>query len=185
LDLIGLAKSLVEHAQYIDDGRKGLDSDGDEHEGRLSYNLGIQGALQDFTQAGASKDCQIIAFAELTFMEPDLAHCSKDDTDTRASLTKGIHDFTDALACLEVVKKPKDYQIGSKLFPTYYKYRIDDCPWDAFQIACHAHKLRIRNILSSPGINMKEKAVLKQRSANMDIAKESYLALQKAALGKG
>jgi hypothetical protein len=138
--------------------------------------------LQDFTDAGSSKDCEAIAFAELTFMERDLAYCSDEDTDARVSLNKGIQDFTDALACLAVVKVSQDYQTGSRLFPTYYKYRIDGCPWDAFQIACEANKVRLRNVLRSPGINMKEKTLLRQRLINMDIAKDAYLALQKAAL---
>jgi hypothetical protein len=177
-----LIKSLVDNSAYINRGRKGFDTEGQEAEGRINYTRGIAGALQNFKDVGASRDCLVIAFAELTFMEQDLAYSEEDDKDVRDSLNKGIQDFVDALRCLDIVKKPPEYQIGEKLFPTYFKFRREGCPWDAYQVACEANKSRIKNILRTPGLNMKEKAVLKERFANMDIGRDAYLELQKAAL---
>ena len=48
--------------------------------------------------------------------------------------------------------------------------------------ACSAHWTRLQNILRSPGINMKEKAVLEQRAANMKTAQARYLLKQEKAL---
>jgi hypothetical protein len=175
-------KSLVDNAQFIENGRRGLDTYGKETEGHASYDKGIAGALEDFANAGESRNCQVIDLAELLFIQQDLQFTQKDDTDAKASLNKGIQDFTDGLKSLEVVKKPDEYKIGEQLFPTYYKYRVEGCPYDAYQIACEGHKLRLKNILRSPGINMKEKAVLRQRLANMPIAQAAYLELQKNAL---
>jgi hypothetical protein len=177
-----VTKSLADNAEYINAARKAFYIEGQEVGARINWELGIAGAMKDFTDAGASRDCMVIAFAELTFMEQDLAYCEKGDKDALASLGKGRQDFADALRCLEVVKVPEHYKIAEKAFPTWYKYRIKDCPWDAYQVACEGNKLRLRNILRAPGINMKEKAVLKQRLANMDIAHDAYLELQQKAL---
>jgi hypothetical protein len=182
LDLTGLLKRLVANAELIYKGRQGLQTDGQEAEGHANYDKGIAGVLQDFIDAGSAKNCEAIALAELLFMQMDLAYCPDDDDDAKTSLTRGSQDFKDAVRCLKVVQSPADYRIAEKTYPAYYKYRVKGCPWDAYQIACEGNKLRLKNILRTPGLNMKEKAVLKQRLANMPIAQDAYLELQKTAL---
>ncbi|GHV85513.1 hypothetical protein AGMMS50230_11210 [Spirochaetia bacterium] len=58
------------------------------------------------------------------------------------------------------------YKTAEKTYPQNPKYRIQGFPKDAFHLACIAHRTRFRNVLRSPGINMIEKAVLQQRTAN-------------------
>jgi hypothetical protein len=53
---------------------------------------------------------------------------------------------------------------------------------DAFHRACTAYRTRLNNVLRSPGINMIEKAVLKQRAANMTAAQSGYIEKQKKVL---
>jgi hypothetical protein len=55
-------------------------------------------------------------------------------------------------------------------------------PKDAFHLACIAHRTRLKNILTTPGINMIEKAIYKQRSLNMGLAQKIYIELQKKVL---
>jgi hypothetical protein len=50
--------------------------------------------------------------------------------------------------------------------------------------ACDGHRTRLSNSLRTPGINMKEKAVIHQRAANMKTAVSHYMEKQKAALSK-
>jgi len=52
----------------------------------------------------------------------------------------------------------------------------------AFHIACIAHRTRIQNMLRTPGVDPIEKALLKQRFANMSTGQNGYVEKQKKAL---
>jgi hypothetical protein len=56
------------------------------------------------------------------------------------------------------------------------KKRVQGFPLDVF------HQARLRNILRAPGIEMLEKALLKQRAANMKTAQSAYVEKQRKAL---
>jgi hypothetical protein len=62
------------------------------------------------------------------------------------------------------------------------KYRFSGFPRDAFHIAFIGHKTRLQNILRSPGIDPVEKALLKQRFANLSTAQTGYVEKQRKAL---
>jgi hypothetical protein len=64
------------------------------------------------------------------------------------------------------------------------KYRFGGYPKDSFHIACGSHITRIKNILRTPGIDPIEKALLKQRLANLPTAQNAYIEKQKKALAK-
>jgi hypothetical protein len=162
-------------------GRKDLATDGIEHEGRLSYEMGISLAKAGFLEAQKTADCELVILAEETFLQQELQYCHPDDTITRNSLTQAIQGFEDALRSLDVVSRPSAYQEAEKTHPTT-KNRKHGLPQDAFHQACDAHRTRLSNSLRTPGINMIEKAVLQQRSANMKTAVSTYIEKQKAAL---
>jgi hypothetical protein len=183
MDLNSFLDRLVFIANDIDMGRKGLAVDGKEHEGRISYEKGITGAATAFQEAQTTADPHIIIFAELVFLQQELQFCHESDTDTHSSLTQAIQSFEDALRCLQTVENKTLYQGAETTHPTSPKYRIQNFPKDAFHLACIAHRTRIGNTLRSPGINMTEKAVLRQRAANMQTAQQSYSAKQEKALG--
>ena len=52
----------------------------------------------------------------------------------------------------------------------------------SFHHACISHKTRLKNILRSPGINLIEKALLRQRLSNLSTAQSGYIEKQKKAL---
>jgi hypothetical protein len=184
MDLVSFLNNLVSQANDIDMGRKGVATDGEEHEGRIAYQNGISGALAAFQQAQTTADPQTLIVAEYTFLQQELRFCNEADTDTKSSLTQAIQSFNDALRCLEAVEEPSTYKSSAeKTHPTAPKYRIQGYPKDSFHLACIAHRTRLRNVLRAPGINMIEKAVLTQRAANMSAAQGSYIAKQKKALG--
>jgi hypothetical protein len=181
MDLTGLLSDVLAGAARIDLGRKGLASDGEEHDGRLNYEDGLSTALGSFQEAQVTADPKILILAEYTFLEQELQFCDEADTITSSSLTQAIRSFDDALLALEAVEEP-GYKTAEKTYPHKREYRIKGFPKDAFHCACMAHYTRISNVLRSPGINMKEKAVLQQRMSNLGSARESYIEKQKKAL---
>jgi hypothetical protein len=182
MDLVGFLNSIAYYSNSIDLGRRGLATDGDEHEGRINYERGISGALSAFQEAGRSAEPQVLILGELTFLQQEFQFCNKADSITRSSLTQAIQSFEDALRCLKTVEDSLAYRSVETAFPTSLKYRIHGYPRDAVHLACAAHWTRLQNILRSPGINMAEKSVLQQRAANMKTIQESYVHKQEKAL---
>ncbi|GBU28980.1 hypothetical protein R84B8_02542 [Treponema sp. R8-4-B8] len=76
----------------------------------------------------------------------------------------------------------QQYHGTEKTIPHDSKYHVKGFPKDSFHIACGSHKARIQNILKTPGLDPIEKALLKQRLANMSTAQTAYLELQRKAL---
>jgi hypothetical protein len=183
--LTGLPNKIFGAVSFIDRGRKGLDTDGSEHDGRVSYEIGITNALSAFQEAQTTKDPQILILTELAFLQQEFNFCDEADTLTLNSLNKAIRSFEDALRCLNTVEDPSGYRIAETTFPTDPDYRIQNYPRDAVHIACASHLTRLQNVQRAPGINMKEKAILRQRSANLKTIQVQYIEKQKMALGEG
>jgi hypothetical protein len=184
LEKTGLLVRILTSVNKINDGRKGLDTDGGEREGRLSYKDGLSIAMQVFQEAQISQDPETLIFAEYTFLAQELQFCDPADTQTIASLTPAIQSFDDAFSCLKAVANSDGYQTAELTHPHRDKYRISGMPKDSFHIACIAHRTRIQNMLRTPGINMTEKALLQQRYVNMSAAQTVYLDKQKEALSQ-
>jgi hypothetical protein len=182
MDLVGFLNSIAYYSNSIDLGRRGLATDGDEHEGRINYERGISGALSAFQEAGRSAEPQIPILAELTFLQQEFQFCNEADTITHSSLSQAIQSFEDALRCLKTVEDSLAYRSVETACPTSPKYRVHGFPRDAVHLACAAHWTRLQNILRAPGINMTEKAVLQQRAANMKTIQGSYVHMQEKAL---
>jgi hypothetical protein len=181
LDKIGLVDKIYKAAIAIEAGRKGFATRGKEQEGRISYEDGISKALTAFEQVQISADPQAMILIEYTFLSQEFQFCGETDKDTLNSLTKAIQSFDDAFLSLKSVEKP-DYKIADDIFPHYGKYRVSGFPKDAFHIACISHKTRLLNILRAPGIDAIEKALLKQRFANLSTAQGGYIEKQKRAM---
>jgi hypothetical protein len=182
LDQTGLINDVVTSAFNIDDGRKGFAISGKERQGRLSYESGIALAMSTFQEAQRSVDPQTIIRVEVGFLTQELQFCEEGDTDTRSSLTYAIQAFRDALRSLETVSDATAYKSAETTYPTDPKKRVQGFPADAFHQACGSHQMRLRNILRSPGIEMREKALLKQRADNMKAAQGAYVEKQRNAL---
>ena len=167
MDITGLITEINAAAFAIDFGRKGFATRGKAEEGRLSYERGIAGALSVFRDAQSTVDPEIIIIAEYTFLYQELQFCDKNDIDSLSSLTQATQSFDDALLALEAVDDSTLYQGAEKTYPHSQKYRVSGFPKDAFHIACIAHRTRLQNMLRTPGVDPIEKALLKQRFANL------------------
>jgi hypothetical protein len=181
LDSLGLVDSIYNAAINIDTGRKGFAIRGKEQEGRISYEDGIAVAMYAFQQAQISADPQNIILAEYTFISQELQLCEETDKDSLSSLTQAVQSFDDAFLAIKSVEKT-GYKIADDIFPHNGKYRISGFPKDAFHIACIGHKTRLQNILRTPGLDPIEKALLKQRLANLSTGQGEYVEKQKKAI---
>jgi len=181
LDLSGYVSNIIRATTAIDSGRKGFATRGKAEEGRIFYEEGIALALFTFQQSQASADPQALTLAEYTFLSQELELCDKLDKDTLNSLTQAIQSFDDAFRALKAVENP-NYKITDETFPHNGKYRVSGFPKDAFHIAFIAHRTRIQNILRTPGLDPIEKALLKQRFANLSTAQNAYIEKQKKSL---
>ena len=183
MDITGLLYKISDAASAIDIGRKGFATRGKAEEGRLSYERGISLALSVFRDASnlrfaSTVDPHAIILIEYTFLTQELQFCDETDKDSLSSLKKAIESFDDAFLALEAVEDT-NYKIADQTHPHDKKYRVGNFPKDSFHIACTAHRTRLKNILRSPGIDSIEKALLKQRYANMSTAQKGYIEKQK------
>jgi len=182
LDQRGLIINIYNAVVAIDSGRKGFATRGKEQEGRLSYENGIAEALTAFKEAQATANPQAMILAEYTFITQELELCPKTDKNAINSLTKAIQLFDDAFLALQVVENSVFYKEAEKTHPHTKEYRIKGYPKDSYHIACNSHKVRIKNFLSTPGIDPIEKDLLQQRQANLSTAQNAYVEKQKKAL---
>ena len=181
MDRIGLLDSILDCEAQIDQGRKWLDTDGLEREGRLSYQRGLALAMEAFrnVQSLAEEDLELAILAEYTFIAQELHLCDAADSQATSSLKSAIQSFDDAFLSLEAVEDAAVYKGAEMTHPRSSKYRIKGMPRDAFHIMCIAHRIRITNILRSPGINISEKKLLALRSENIAAAQASYFEKQR------
>ena len=105
----------------------------------------------------------------------------KTDKDSISSLTLAIGSFDDAFLALKAVEG-LHYEVAEQVIPHSGKCRIKGFPMDAFHIAIKGHRTRLKNVLRSPGIDPIEKALLKQRLANLSAGQGGYVEKQKKAL---
>ena len=182
MDQAGLVDSITTATASIDFGRKGFATRGKAEEGRISYEEGIAEALTAFKEAQITADPQTIILVEYTFIYQELQFCDKSDKDTLNSLTQAIQSFDDAFLALEVVEDRTLYQAVEKTYPHSRKYRVSGLPKDSFHITAISHKTRLQNILRSPGIDPIEKALLKQRFANLSTSQNGYIEKQKKTM---
>jgi hypothetical protein len=173
---------VAEAAASIDEGRKGLDTDGGEREGRIAFHDGLSTGMDAFLEVLALGDAKMFILAEYTFFSQEREFCDPSDTFAIASLTQAVQSFDDAFRALKVVGSPA-YRAVEEATPHRKEYRYHGMPKDAYHIACEAHRARLSNALRTPGINMTEKALLQQRLANLPAAQNAYADLQRAVLG--
>jgi hypothetical protein len=182
LDLSGLENRIYKATSNIDFGRKGFATRGKEQKGRIAYEKGIADALSAFKEAQLSSDPKLIFLAEYYFLSQELAFCHKSDKAAFNSLTKAIQSLDDAFRALKVVENSVDYRVAEETYPRSKDYRVKGFPKDAFHIACSSHRTRLKNNLSSIGVDPIEKFLLEQRRLNLTTAQNSYVKRQKIAL---
>jgi hypothetical protein len=177
-----LLNDILVGANHIGEGRNGLAFPGKEGQGRILYEDGIALAMSAFQETQRGGNPLTIILAEVYFLTQELQFCAEADSDTRSSLTRAIQRFRDALRSLEAVEDTAGYKVAEKTYPTDPKERVQGFPADVFHQACSSHKTRLRNVIRSPGINMREKDLLKQRASGMKAAQGAYVEKQRKAL---
>jgi len=182
LELAGLINSINASVTAIVFGRKGFAIQGKEREGRINYEKGIAVAMSAFKEAQASADPETIILAEYAFISQELQFCEKTDKESLSSLTQAIQFFDEAFLVLKIVEDKTIYQFVDNSFSHKKECRFHGFPKDAFHIAFGSHKTRLKNVLSAPGIDPIEKALLKQRLANLSAGQNGYIEKQKKAL---
>jgi hypothetical protein len=182
LDTAGLIDKITDSVVFIADGRKGLAVFGETEAGLRSYLRGLADASENFTEAATSADAELMILVEHAFLTEETRLCDPSDTVALGSLKTATDSFDDALLALKAVSSATLYAGVEMAFPHSSKYRVREMPKDACHIACIAHKTRLKNIQTTPGLNMTEKAIYKQRSANMSIVQNVYFTLQQKAL---
>ena len=180
MDRIGLLDSIIKSEIDIDQGRKWLETDGMERDGRSSFQSGLTKAMEVFQAVMplAAEDLELLILAEYTFIAQELHLCDPADTQAKSSLGSALQSLDDALLALEALSDDTLYKGAEMTHPHSSKYRIKNMPRDAFHIMCIGHRTRINNILRSPGINLLEKNLLAQRLANINAAQAAYLEKQ-------
>ncbi|MDR0454916.1 MAG: hypothetical protein LBH05_08910 [Deferribacteraceae bacterium] len=182
MEKTGLNKRITDSALFIYTGRIGLYTQGSESKGRLSFLKGVDLALKTFRDATSYKDPIILIQAELLFLTQEIHFCDKSDKTTLRSIDTAITGFNDALKAISVVKSAKLYKAAEMTYPTADKYRLNGVPKDALHIACNSHRTRLQNTLRTPGMNMNEKALYRQRVDNIMLARALYVEMQRLAL---
>lgn len=184
MDRTGLIGKIHAGVTMIYRGRQWLNTEGLEGEGRVSYQDGLTLGIEAFleAQSGAAKDLHTLFVVEYTFLIQEFELCDLRDTKARISLKKAIQEFDEAFLALEVLQNKEIYKFVEKTYSTRTEFRHKGMPKDAAHVACAGHRARLDNILKSPGINLLEKELLKQRCANMTTAQSVYLEKQKLLL---
>jgi hypothetical protein len=117
MDKIGLADRVMDAVNNIAAGRIGLATNGEEHAGRVSYELGLSGASRVFDEVHDASDAELLHLAEHTFLQQELHSCDATNPDALASLTLAVDSFDDALRALEVVLNRGAYREAEKPIP--------------------------------------------------------------------
>jgi len=185
LDLILLASNITNAVIHIDSGRKGFATKGKAEEGRVSYETGIAKAMSLFKEAQATADPTTILLAEYTFITQELEFCEKTDKDAISSLTQALQFFDEAFPVIKIVEDKTLYQAVDKSYSRHKKeFRFKGFPKDVCHVAFGSHKARLQNILKTPGLDPIEKALSKQRLANISTGQKKYMEMQGKALTK-
>jgi len=190
LDRTGLTLKISDAAISIELGRKGFATRGKADEGRVSFEKGIAKALSAFKEASnqgfaASADPETIILAEYAFISQELEFCDRSDKDSLGSLNLAILRLDDAFLVLKVVEDKTLYKAVESAFAHKREFRFRGLPKDSFHVACGSLKTRLGNILKAPGLDLIEKALLKQRFKNLTAGQGGYIEKQKKALQKG
>jgi hypothetical protein len=173
---------MTDAVRFIADGRVGLRTIGKAEEGRIYFAQGLQEATMVFTEVKASRDPNLMLFAEYTYTAQELASSRPDEKEARASCEAAMQDFDDAFLALKAVNDHAGYQIANMTYPSRPKFRYKGMPRDAFHLAYMGHRTRVHNTLRNIGFDPAEQSLLELRMTVFNTAQDVYLEKQQAAL---
>jgi hypothetical protein len=182
MDKNGLENNIANAGLYIANGRKSVFLQGEEQEGRLTFEKGHALARKTFQEALTTGDVDLILLAEYLFVAQELAESEADEKEGIASAKKALERFDDAFLALEVVAQNEAYRPMDKVFPHDRDYRHNGLPRDSFHVACDSHKARLKNGLSRIGIAKLDRELAKVRLAAVSAIQEVYCGMQEQAM---
>ena len=150
----------------------------EESRERLLHSKGLAISLAVLQEIAAGKDVELLlAVEEITLKQELLFYVNAPEE--KNSVTTAIGQLHEALACLDIVKHAEHYRAATTTFPG--KQKLNDLPLDGFREFIKSHTTRLTNRLAGQ-LSGPEKEILRQRKANLLVAKDVYVALQKKAL---
>jgi hypothetical protein len=182
MDKSGLEADMIAAVIDIARRRQGMITDGQEHEGRLTFESGIRQARKVFTDARASGDPELMLLAEYTFMSQTLEYATENDVVGRSRAQAAVDSFEDAFLALQAIADAVAYQAVEKAFPHRGQWRYRGLPCDAFHVAMLAHKTRITNGISMIGVNPLDVGLAELRRAAIVTAQGVYWERQQLVL---
>jgi hypothetical protein len=178
----GLSANIVRAAIAIAKGRRSLAIKGKTEAGLLDFEEGHAIAIQNFQEALASGDVELILLAEYFFVGQELADSESDEPEGRASAEAALQSFDDAFLALKAVDDSAAYRGVEMAFPHRDQWRYKGLPRDAFHVACFAHKTRFKNGLSRLGLPKLDRELTKARIAALGATQQVYCTKQQAIL---
>jgi hypothetical protein len=161
----GLVDSIIQGVAYIAEGRRGLQTDGKEHEGRLSFE---KGHGRSSAKAGLAKFDDAVRPNGRALILP---------------LGKRLLPY-DAFLVLKAVEEGAAYHTVDMAFPHERVYRYKGMPRDSFHLACISDKTRIRNGLSRLGLPNLDLDLAQRRIDALASVQDIYFDKQTAACDK-
>ena len=150
----------------------------EESRERLLHSKGLAISLKVLKKIAAEKDMDLLLAVEEITLKQELQFYVN-APEEKNSVTTAIGQLHEALACLNIVKHSENYRAATTAFPG--KQKVNGLPLDGFREFIKSHTTRLANRLAGQ-LSGPEKEILRQRKANLLVAKEIYVGLQKKAL---
>lgn len=147
----------------------------------LKYTEGLSNTTELLKKVAEMKDLELILQVESVLVHQERQHIARKDKSSIPSLNDAVEDFDTIERVFKILKSPSTYKDATSGYGI--RQRINGIPIDGFHHAVKSHILRLGNRVKTVGVLVPEKNLVKQRQANMRIAKELYIALQCKAVG--
>jgi hypothetical protein len=179
-----ITERILASASIIATGRKFRDIPKKESKGRVTFNKGINQAMQAFKDANASNDLKAIIQAQLTFVKQDLSFCDPKNNYAAKSFQASVIDLQESLNFLAIFETKNIYQYVDKSYSTRRREdRVESLPKDVVHKTLTSEITRLSNSLNSNMANPIEREFVLQRIENMRHARKLYIKIQKKVLG--
>ena len=141
---------------------------------------GLANILASFKKIEESRELDLIILAEEMMVMRERESHGKEDCSVLPSLNAAVADFEVIKSSIQTVKSPAAYKAAATTY--HAKKKLKGVIADGCHEAMNSHITRLGNRVSAVGIPIPRKNVLRQRQANMRVAKELYMELQQKAL---
>jgi hypothetical protein len=178
----GLVNSIIDGVVQIANGRRGVQKDGEEREGRISFELGHALVREAFAAALETRDVEMIILAEYIYTAQELTESTDAEPHGRSSAQAAIDQLDDAFLALKAVEEGPAYHIADLTFPHRAPFRYKNMPKDSFHLACISDRTRIHNGLTRLGIPALDIGLAHERMDALTAAQAIYLEKQTAAI---